>query len=318
MRVLRISACLLLGLLAILLVSLFLFQTPATDPAEMRAKYSTPFSSFASLDSGLNIHYSDRGCRECPTLVLLHGNNASLHTFERLGSLLESQYRVVTYDQAGHGLTGPHPQDDYSAEAYQEGLSELLKYLHIDRFALCGSSMGGWIAWRYALANPDKLTALILISASGAPQAADAEEPRLYLGARIMRNPIGRWISERITPKVLVERSLLEALSDDSLVTESLVNRYWELLRIPGNRHALALRASTDREAHYAENVDEITTPTLVLWGAEDSVRPVADAHTFASKIVDSQLVVLPNTGHAPMEEDPQGTAQAIMALLDN
>jgi len=316
MHALKTSALVLLGALAVLLGVFLLFKTPDTDPTEMRAKYSTPFSGFAILNSGLSVHYSDRGCKECPTIVFLHGNNASLHTFERLASLLETQYRVVSYDQPGHGLTGAHPRNDYSANAYHEALNELLEHLQIDHFVLGGSSMGGWIAWRYAVANPNKLTGLILLSASGAPQALDVEKPRLYLGARIMRNSLGRWLSERITPKVIVRRSLLEALEDESLVTEELVNRYWELLRFPGNRHALAQRAATDREEHYAERIENISIPTLVIWGDEDRVRPVTDAYTFASRIVDSELVVLPKVGHAPMEEDPQNTAQAIMAFL--
>lgn len=314
MRKLAIFLGLLVGLLAVAFVAL---RTPDTDAATMRAKYGGPASSFAETADGMSVHYRDQGCRDCPAILLLHGSNASLHTFEPLVELLKDRYRLISYDQPGHGLTGPHPRDDYSARGMFEAVAAVVEATGVERFAIAGSSMGGWIAWRYALARPRDLFGLILINASGAPPPPDAEEPELYLGARIMRHPVGRFLAQHITPRYLFERSLRDAVADDALVTEEMVDRYWELMRYPGNRRAAGLRAITDREPHYGQRLSDIDVPTLILWGARDRVTPPYDASTFDERIPDSRSVVFEDVGHLTMEEAPERTAAAIEELLD-
>jgi len=187
----------------------------------------------------------------------------------------------------------------------------------VERFAIAGNSMGGWVAWRYALANPEDVTGLILIDASGAPPPPDAEKPKLYLGARIMRHPVGRFLARHITPRSLFEQSLRDAAADEDFVTDDMVDRYWELMRFPGNRRAAGLRAIVDREPEYGQRLAEITVPTLILWGAEDRVTPPDNAMTFDATIPNSRSVVFEGVGHLTMEEAPERTAAAIDGFLD-
>ncbi len=177
--------------------------------------------------------------------------------------------------------------------------------------------MGGWIAWRYALARPQDLSGLILINASGAPPPPDAEKPRLYLGARIMRHPVGRFLGQHITPRSVFKQSLLDGVADDAFVTENMVDRYWELMRYPGNRRAAGLRAIADREPRYGQRLSEITVPTLILWGAQDRVTPPYNAETFDEMIPNSRSAVFEDVGHLTMEEAPERTAAAIDDFLD-
>ena len=306
-----------LGLLAgLVAVAFFALRTPDTDAAAMRAKYGGPALKFAETSHGMSVHYRDQGCRDCPAILLVHGSNASLHTFEPLVENLEDRYRLISYDQPGHGLTGPHPSDDYSARGMFEAIAAVVDATRVDRFAIAGNSMGGWVAWRYALARPQDLSGLILINASGAPQPPDAEKPRLYLGARIMRHPVGRFLGRHITPRSVFERSLLDAAADDAFVTESMVDRYWELMRYPGNRLAAGLRAVADREPRYGQRLSEIAVPTLILWGAQDRVTPLYNGKTFAELIPNSRLVVFEDVGHLTMEEAPKRTAAAIDEFL--
>lgn len=112
-----------LGVLAGLVVVAFIgLRTPDTDAIAMRAKYGGSASKFAETKDGLSVHYRDQGCRDCPAILLVHGSNASLHTFEPLVANLKARFRLVSYDQPGHGLTGPHPRDDYSAEGMWQAL----------------------------------------------------------------------------------------------------------------------------------------------------------------------------------------------------
>ncbi|MEO0400720.1 MAG: alpha/beta hydrolase [Pseudomonadota bacterium] len=306
----------------LLVAAFFALRTPDTNAADMVAKYGGPPSAFAEgakgLDggAGLRVHYRDEGCRDCPAIVLIHGSSASLHTFTPLTATLRARYRIITYDQPGHGLTGPHPQGDYSADGMAAALVLVVETLGLDTFTLGGNSMGGWVSWRYALANPERVGALILIDASGAPPPEDAEPAQLYLGARLLQNPIGQALVQHITPRNLVKRSLLDSVANPAFVSEAMIDRYWELLRYPGNRRATALRSVTDRESAYGKSLPEITAPTLILWGTEDQVTPVYDAETFERLIPNARRVMIDDAAHLPMEEKPTETAAAIEAFM--
>lgn len=291
-------------------------RTPDSNPAEMQTKYGGVDSKFAYTAGGMSVHYRDQGCRDCPAVVLIHGSNSSLHTFEPLVRILEAKYRLISYDQPGHGLTGPHPLDDYSAQGMFEAIDAVVDATGIERFAIAGHSMGGWIAWRYALEKPNHLSALVLISSSGAPPSPHSAKPSPYIGARIVRNPIGRFLAQHITPRYLVEQSLFDSTSNDAQVTEKMVDRYWELLRLPGNRRAAGLLALVDREPEYGQQLSELSLPTLVLWGEEDLVVPVDNATTFSDLIPRSDLQVFKGVGHVAMEEVPDHTAAAIDKFL--
>jgi pimeloyl-ACP methyl ester carboxylesterase len=306
-----------LASIVILVSAAFLIlRTPDSNPAEMRTRYGGVDSRFVDTAGGMSVHYRDQGCRDCPAIVLIHGSNSSLHAYEPLVRVLEDRYRLISYDQPGHGLTGPHPLDDYSAQGMFEAIDAVVDATGIENFAIAGHSMGGWIAWRYALERPEHLSAMILISASGAPPSPNGEKPRPYLGARIMRHPIGRFLGEHITPRYLVEQSLFDSIFDDALVTEEMVDRYWELLRLPGNRRAAGLLALVDREPEYGQRLSELKLPTLVLWGEEDLVVPLSNAMTFDDLIPESDLQVFKDVGHVAMEEVPDHTAAAVDTFL--
>lgn len=293
--------------------------TPDTDRDEMIAKYGAAPSAFTPPRAdGLSVHYRDQGCRECPALVLLHGSNASLHTWEGMVEALSDRYRLISYDHQGHGLTGPHPGDDYSAEAFIEVLNHVVDTLGVERFSLAGNSMGGWISWRYAVAHPERLEGLVLLDASGAPLPPGAQEPPLSLGFRILMSPFGRALSQWVTPRSLIEASLYDTVSVDSMVTEETIDLYWELGRFPGNRRATAQRFAfySARNGDEDAAISDVTIPTLIIWGAEDTIILVRDADTFHQEIKDSELIIYDEVGHLPMEEIPARVAQDIDAFL--
>ncbi len=249
-------------------------------------------------------------------IILVHGSNASLQTFEPLVDILQERFRLISFDQPGHGLTGPHPRNDYSAKGMFEAIEAVIDATGVERFAIAGNSMGGWLAWRYGLAMPGKISGLVLMNATGAPESPNAAKPRLYLGARIMRHSTGRFLARYITPRSVVKQSLLDNVVDDAIVTETMVDRYWELVRYPGNRRAAGLRAIVDREPQFGRRLGEITLPTLILWGAQDTVTPPYNALTFDAMMPNSRLVIFDDVGHLTMEEAPARTAALIDEFL--
>ncbi len=304
------------AILIALTAALFLLRTPDTDPAQMREKYANEQSSFAESAQSLRVHYRDQGNPTGAAIVLLHGNSSSLHTWEPLVERLGGDFRVVTLTLPGHGLTGPNADHDYSFAGMSEAVDAVVDELGLNRFVLGGNSMGGWLAWRYALANPDKVDVLILLDASGMPLREGETEPPLNLGFRLLKNPAGRFVIQRFTPRSAVKKSALQSVSVKSVVTDDVVDRYWELLRLPGNRRAAAERARADREIQYSDRVGEITAPTLIIWGKEDQLIYASAAQTFKERLPHSEVRIYEGVGHLPMEEAPDRTAQDIETFL--
>src|SRR3546814_7500120 len=97
---------------------------------------------------------------------------------------------------------------------------------------------------------------------------------------------------------------------------EAMVDRYWELLRFPGNREATSLRATLDREPEMADRIGAITAPTLILFGKHDRPINPSAAQTFHERIAGAEAVLLVGIGHLPVEEAPDATAAAIAEFL--
>ncbi len=305
--------------LAVLLVIVAIFlalRTPDTARDAMIAKYGGPDASFAAGPAGQRIHYRDQGRRDGRTIVLLHGSNSSLQTWEPLVKRLGGDYRIVTLDLPGHGLTGGTPDKDYSAAGMIAAVDVVAAKLGLDHFILGGNSMGGWVAWRYALAEPGRVDALLLLDAAGMPLRKGEKAPESNLGFRLLKNPVGRWLAGQITPRSLVEKSLRQSVAKTGIVDDAMVDRYWELLRFPGNREATALRATLDREPAMADRIGEIKVPVLILFGKQDRLINPSAALTFHDRIAGSEVVLLDDVGHLPMEEAPDATAMTIADFL--
>jgi pimeloyl-ACP methyl ester carboxylesterase len=307
-----VPVALLLAIVAIF----FALRTPDTDRDAMIAKYGGPTAAFAAGPAGQHIHYRDQGRRDGPAIVLLHGANASLQTWEPLVKRLGTTYRIVTLDLPGHGLTGGTPDKDYSADGMIAAVDVVAAKLGLDHFILGGNSMGGWVAWRYTLDRPDRVDALLLLDAAGMPLRKGEKAAPSNIGFRILQYPFGRWLATQITPRSLVEESLRGSVARQDIVDEAMIDRYWELLRFPENREATVLRARMDREPAMASQIGEIKAPTLILFGKEDRLINPTAAETFHERIAGSEVVLLGGIGHLPMEEAPDATAKAIADFL--
>lgn len=305
-------------ILATILVVIFagslLLRTQDIDGGTLSNKYSYPHSHFLIMPEA-KVHYTDRGPKDAEVLLFIHGSNSSLHTWSAASDFLKEKYRIVAIDLPGHGITGSVADRDYSAHANIKIINRVLDKLGIKRAVWVGNSMGGWIAWRGALATPERVSKLVLVDASGA-QTNEPMKP--YIGAKLAANPIGRIFLTSITPKFLVAKSLEQSIADKSKLNDELVTRYWELLHYPGNRQAVIDRASTSREEQMWEKVGQIKAPTLIIWGDKDMVIPLSHSKAFNEKISGSSLIVMANNGHLPMEESPAEFARHLDGWLSN
>lgn len=299
----------LLALIGILVIAFLIFRTPDTDAAEMRAKYGGPPSQFVDIGGGVTVHLRDEGPKDAPAIILLHGSNADLHTWEPWASVLKGTHRVIRFDQVGHGLTGPDPAHDYSRENYIEDILQVADKLGLERFIIGGNSMGGKHALAFAVAHPERVAGLILVDASGGPMLetkADTDREDAgggNIGFTIARTPGLNRLVEQITPRSLIAQSLEQSVSVKSVASEAAVTRYWELLRYPGNRRATLRRFSHPYEPLSEAELAAITAPTLILWGEEDRLIPLAAGQWLAQTIPSAALKSYPGIGHLPQEE---------------
>lgn len=305
--------------LSALVIGGFLGIRDADIPYEtLVERYGQAPSQYLDLPSGLTAHYRDQGNPQGPVLLLLHGSNASLYTWEPWArSQLALNTRIISVDLIGHGLSSLSPGHDYSHGAYERFVEEFVGAMGLETFALAGNSMGGGIAWRYALSHADQLTALVLVDASGVPRPrVEGEEREVALVYRIASMPVLNQLLLHILPRSMVKEQLLDAVARDEIITEEMVTRYQAFLLREGRRAATLARMSDGWEASPVERLGEIETPTLILWGAEDTWVPVHGAHVYDEKIPVSTLILYEGVGHMPMEEVADKSAADVAAFL--
>lgn len=302
------------SLLVLLIITgiVIAFWAPDTERQAMRVKYGTPASTYIDLGKGLTVHVRDEGPRDAPVIVLLHGSNAFLQTWDSWTTLLQPQYRVIRFDFPGHGLTGADPARAYSTSAYVDVTDRVVTRLGVDRFVLGGNSMGGGVAWTYAHKYPEKLRGIVLVDATGQPQP---EPQSLPIGFRIAQTPLLRDVMRFITPRSMIEQGLQQSVTNQSVVTPANIDRYWELLRYPGNRLATIDRFATPDDPAVT-GTPRLPVPTLILWGADDKLIPVSSAAWFRQQVPDARVIIYPATGHLMMEEIPQKSATDLLNWL--
>lgn len=279
------------------------------------AEYAEHPSAFMELPGGATAHYRDQGNPEGMPLVLVHGSNASLHTWEPWARELGEDYRIITVDMPGHGLTGEVPDGDYTRAGMVRFLDQVMNELGLTRFALGGNSMGGGISLAYALEHPEKVSHLVLVSSGGFPPAPGRDAP---LAFRLASTPILREIMPYMSSRSMVEEGLRNVIVDDALVTEEMIDRYSKMNRYKGNR-----RAMVQRFADYGrltetlpDRLGEIEVPVLIIWGEQDFLIPVEIAYRFHEGLPNSTLVIYEEAGHIAMEEVPGESAGEVRAFL--
>ena len=285
-----------LGILALLA---FLFKSDIPFE-ELKNKYTNEQSKFIPL-MGMDIHYRDEGNQnDSIPLVLVHGTSSSLHTWDSIVPALTDKKRVIRFDLPAFGLTGPSLERDYSIAFYNKFIDSLLIKLGVMQYAMVGNSLGGSIAWNQALAYPNKVKQLVLINSGGYPK----KNEKGNIGFKLASTPVVGDVLLKFTPRGIIRKSVEDVYSDKTKVSEDLVQRYFDLLLREGNRQA-TLDIFKQRKFGSSEKIKNIQTSTLIIWGEDDQLIDVSNAYLFEKDIRNSQLVIIPKTGHVPMEENP-------------
>ncbi|PAU65014.1 alpha/beta hydrolase [Pseudomonas sp. PIC25] len=283
----------------------------------LKARYASPDSGsrFIELD-GFNVHYRDEGSRDKPVLVMIHGVVASLHTWDGWISAFAPHYRIIRFDVPGFGLTGPKRDGDYSAERMMRVFGLLLDYLGIAKASIAGNSLGGYIAWNFALAAPERVDKLVLIDPAGYPMA---KVPWMIAAAAL---PGATWAMPLWMPRALIAQGIKEVYGEPGRIKPGVVDRYYDLTRRPGNRRAMMdifrvlLKVNREELHTTPERVAKIQAPTLLMWGDRD--RWISPKHVplWQRDLPGIQVKTYAGVGHIPMEEIPERTAADALRFL--
>jgi pimeloyl-ACP methyl ester carboxylesterase len=242
---------------------------------------------------------------------MLHGWGASIYMFRHaFEHLPESGARTIAADLRGYGLSDkPLADNAYSLKAFCADLDALLDTLELPRVALVGQSMGGGLALRYALREPERVSKLVLINPTGLvavphldvlrfvpPMITDLMGPRL-----VPRWAIG-WILRRL------------AYGDPTLVTERDIDEYWAPSQLAGYVHAArATLGEFDWSLLSDAEASALAVPTLVLLGKQDQLLP--NTTQGAARLNGSVVEWVPG-GHCAHEEHPELVYARVSAFI--
>lgn len=308
-RFTKIILVILAVLLLIVLIGPFLVPVRPLAGLQPPAALAQENSEFLTLaypgTDGIDIHYR-RGGEGEPAFVLLHGFASSLFTWDEVFDDFAARGRTFAYDRPPFGLserlveddwTGPNP---YTPDAAVEQLLALMDDQGLDQTVLVGNSAGGTLALRMALAHPERVSGLILVS------------PAVYAGGGapgfiqpLLKTPQ----LQRLGP--LVSRSFLsmgdslesQAYHDPGRITEEQRAKARLGLQVAKWDEALWAFTTASQASDLAERLNEITVPVLVVTGDDDRIVPTEQSIRLAGELPNAELVVIPACGHVAQEE---------------
>jgi pimeloyl-ACP methyl ester carboxylesterase len=232
------------------------------------------------------------------SVLFLHGLFGSPAHWTSIMEGLQEEYRLIA----------PQLPIDRAQNRRQEGvksISELtdmveatIDHMGLERFVLCGNSLGGLIAIDLALRHPDRVVALVLAGSAG-----------LY----------ERSLTNGVKPKPTREfvRSVIsDIFFDDAMITEALIDEWFQIIQDRDYARFILRISRATRDRCVEEELGQLKMPTMILWGREDQITPPEVAHQFQEKIPRSRLHFIDRCGHSPNVEQPAIFAEHLKGFL--
>ena len=238
-----------------------------------------------------------------PAMLFIHGLAGSWHNWlENLPHFARS-HRVVAIDLPGFGYS-EMPGDEVSISGYAKGLLDLFDQLDVERAAVVGNSMGGFIGAEMALVAPERVSRLVLVAGAVLWNERRRARPLTTL-TRITQAYSAalatRWRRAGRRPR-LRELSFHQVARHPRRFPAPLA--YEQLVHV-GSREGFAAALHALHSYSLRDRLPEISCPTLLVWGSDDRLVPLRQAHDLAQAIPDARMVTFEDTGHIPQLERP-------------
>jgi pimeloyl-ACP methyl ester carboxylesterase len=252
---------------------------------------------------GRRVHYVDLGAGDGPPIVLVHGLAGNWQNWLENLPRLAGERRVLALDLPGFGHSD-EPPDEISISGYGRAVNEFSEQVGLGEVALVGNSMGGFVAAETAIQFPERVERLVLVSAAGITSSDLWREPVMVWG-RVAAMAGARGAAEK---RLAILRPRIRHLVFSSIMrhpSRIAAEMLWEMSEGAG-RSAFrpALEAIIDYD--FRDRLEDISSPTLIVWGESDMLVPVADASEYERSISGARKIVMEDTGHVPMVERPR------------
>lgn len=243
---------------------------------------------------GIRIHYNDSGNPEGSPVILLHGWGCNFNTVKSIASCLEDGMRVLSLDLPGHGKS-EEPGDVWGSYDFASLILNFIHELNLEKPSLIGHSFGGRTSIALSGKNPDLFNKIVLVDSAGiTPKRSLAYYYKIYSYKFIKKFALLLLGNEK--GKSFVENKLLKKGSSDYQAAS------------PKMRAIMSKSINED-----LKNVmPEIKSPTLLIWGENDTATPLQDAKIMEKLIPDAGLVSFPNCGHYSFLDNPLGFRSVI------
>ena len=288
-------------------------SSPSSIPAQFDAIERMSIQTVLVHDQ--RIAYLDVGAG--PPVILIHGFGGSMWQWEHQQHALSQHFRVLTLDLPGTGLSDK-PEIDYRPDQMLDFFVGFMDAVKIPQATLVGNSMGAGLAIGMALAHPPRVDKLVLID--GLPQhvmeklTSPSVRRALETSAPSWLVSFGNWLFGGL----MIESVLREIVHDPALLTPAVIERSNRNRQRPGLiKPIMAVRENLPLwESGFATRIDEITHPTLVIWGEEDRVFPIAVGEELHWTIKGSRFTRIPKAGHIPQWERPDLVNQELITFI--
>jgi non-heme chloroperoxidase len=247
----------------------------------------------ATLSTGVQLHYAERGDRSGEAIIFLHGYTDSWFSFRRVLPLLSPEYHAFALSERGHG-DSDKPECCYTLDDFAADIDAFMEAVGIEVATLVGASGGSFMAQRAMLDYPHRVSRLVLISSAATLLDNEAVmglgEEMLALEDPISPEFVREW--QEVNVYQTVPDEFFEKMISESLKLPARVWRdYWEGVVLAPD---------------HASRLHEIEAPTLIIWGEKDAVFSREDPERLAGTIRGATLKVYPETGHAVHWERPE------------
>jgi pimeloyl-ACP methyl ester carboxylesterase len=224
---------------------------------------------------------------------------------------------VIAVDLAGFGES-ELPQEEISIPGYGRFIDSFLGEIGVDRAPVVGNSMGGFISAETAISHPHRVEKLVLVDAAGGPTLRewnDLHGARFMRAMRLLQPIVAAGLARR---KSLVRRPRLRKLMLLKVAAhpDRLAPELCYEVASGGGKPGFFDALEAINEYDFGERIPEIRCPTLIVWGRDDEIVPVADASEYEALIPNARTVIFDDTGHVPMLERPAAFNRVLEEFL--
>ncbi|MEV6334594.1 alpha/beta hydrolase [Nocardia vinacea] len=299
-------AATLTALFALALPVAYAWEPPSSD---LPSHYLTHVESRYAETDLARFHYTVSGSGS--PVVLIAGGGLWGYSWREAAPALARQHTVYAVDLPSQGYTELHSAGfAFDLPAMADAIATFLDAVGLNRTALVGHSWGGAWSLYFAEQHPERVERLVLLDSPG----LDAEKAPI---TPLFKTPVIGELTTNLTTRSFYADSIRGTFAHQDLVTDELIDEFYPPFSRPANRDGfLALWRNLDYRLTDA-GLNQVTAPTLVLWGGDDHWLPSAQATRLADRIPHAEAVVLPGCGHTVHEDCPAATIPLITTFLN-